>query len=236
MKLTGRKEMKKLLNKTRNYFIITMFLTFILSVCSPPESELRKNIKSLSSENHETREQAAKKIGELKDPKAVEPLIKALNDKDSGVRRTATIALGKIGDAKAVEPLINRLYDEDSEVVKAALHALANIGIPSIEPLARLLRTATTKVRILAATGLGSIGSGRAVDPLIAASRDSDSKVRKAVVIALSKINDSRAVEAIANMMNDEDSDVANTAAQGLRGSERQGLNRARRLVRNFGF
>jgi HEAT repeat protein len=213
MKLTELKEMKKLLNKTRNYFIIAIFLTFILLACSPTESELRINIKNLSSENHETCEQAAKKLGELKDLKAVDPLIKALNDEDYGVRKAAAIALGKIGDAKAIDPLINCLYDSNSDVVKAALHALVNIGIPAIEPLARLLRTSTTEIRVMAATGLGLIGSSRAVEPLISASRDSEAKVRKAVVIALSKINDSRAVEAIANMMNDKDSDVANAAA-----------------------
>lgn len=213
-----------------------MFLTFILSVCSSSESELQRNVKNLASENYEARVKAAKKLGELEDLKAVDPLIKALNDGDSDVRKTAANALGKIGDAKAIEPLINRLYDEESEVSKAALHALVNIGIPSIEPLARLLRTATGQIKILAATGLGSIGSSRAIDPLIAASRDSEPKVRKAVVIALSKIKDSRAVEAIANMMNDRDPDVANTATHGLGSSERQDLNRARRLVRNYGF
>lgn len=228
--------MKKLLNKTKTNLIITLFFTFILSACSSTESVLQKNIKNLTSENYETRVQAAKKLGELKDPKAVDPLVKALNDDDSDVRKAVANALGKIGDAKAIEPLINRLYDEDSEVVKAALRALVNIGIPSIEPLARLLRTATAQIRILAATGLGSIGTSRAVDRLIQASRDSEPKVRKAVVIALSKIKDSRATEAIAKMTNDEDPDVTNSASQGLGGSERQDLNRARRLIRNYGF
>jgi HEAT repeat protein len=228
--------MKKLLNKTRTNLIITMFFTFILSACSSAKSELQRNLKNLTSENLETRLQAAKKLGELKDLKAVDPLVKALNDEDANVRKAVANALGKIGDAKAIEPLINRLYDEDSEVVKSTLHALINIGIPSIEPLARLLRTANTQIRILAATGLGSIGSSRAVDPLIAATRDSEPKVRKAVVIALGKFNDSRAVEAIANMMNDEDPGVVNAAAQASRGSEKQALNRARRLIRNYGF
>jgi HEAT repeat protein len=228
--------MKKLLNKKSAPLIFIMFFVFILSACSSTESELRKNIKNLTSEDIETRVQAAKKLGESKDPKAVDPLVKALNDEDSDVRKAVANALGKIGDARSVEPLINRLYDEDSEVVKAALRALVNIGIPSIEPLARLLRTATTQIRILAATGLGSIGTSRVIDPLIAATHDSDPEIRRAVVIALSRIKDSRATEAIAKMTNDEDPNVANSASQGIGGSERQDLHRARRLIRNYGF
>jgi HEAT repeat protein len=46
-------------------------------------------------------------LGELEDPRAVEPLITALKyDNGTGVRSTATNALGKIGDTRAVEPLI----------------------------------------------------------------------------------------------------------------------------------
>ncbi len=229
--------MKKLLIQTiSNSFYLIYFLFFIFLTCSSPESKLQKNIKDLGSIDYEVREKAAKNLGETKDPKAVEPLIKALNDEDYGVRKTAAIALGKIGDAKAVEPLINLFYDKESIVIKAALAALTKIGEPSIEPLARILRTGSTRLKMIAADGLGSIGGSRATDALINASRDSEPKVRKAVILALVKINDSRSFEAISNMMNDEDSDVANTAAQSLRRSETEGLKQVRRLIRNRGF
>lgn len=213
-----------------------MLPSLFFLMCASPQSELEKNIKNLESKDYEVREQAAKRLGTLKNPKAVNPLIKVLNDEDYGVRKVAAIALGRIGDAKAIEPLMNLLYDKEPVVVKAALKALVNIGELSLEPLAGLLRTGSTKMKIIAIDGLGSIGGKQATDALIAASSNSNPKIRKAIVLALAKINDARSVEAISNMMNDEDSEVANAAAQALHRSGSQGLGQVRRLLRTRGF
>ncbi|MEO0094244.1 MAG: HEAT repeat domain-containing protein [candidate division WOR-3 bacterium] len=211
-------------------------LTFgILLVCSKPESTLERNIKNLKSEDSVARKKAAKALGELRDPKAVDPLIDALKDVDYDVRKTAIIALGKIGNHKAIKPLVDRLGDEDG-IANAALNALINIGSSSVEPLLSLLQTGTSRQKVIAAKGLGAIGGRRATDGLIAGLKDSDPNVRKAVILALAKINTAQAIEAIANMMNDENSDVANTAAQALRGSGNEGLRQVRRLLRARGF
>ncbi|MHC1588990.1 MAG: HEAT repeat domain-containing protein, partial [Methermicoccaceae archaeon] len=44
---------------------------------------------------------AAESLGEIKDPRAVDPLIRALRDEDSGVRWSAAAALGEIKDPRA---------------------------------------------------------------------------------------------------------------------------------------
>ena len=49
---------------------------------------------------------AARALGEINDPKAVDPLIAALKDKKPEVRGTAAVALGEIGDKKATMPLV----------------------------------------------------------------------------------------------------------------------------------
>lgn len=51
------------------------------------------------------RMEAAIKLGQIKDPIAVEPLINALSDNNTNVRIQAALALGQIGDEKALEPL-----------------------------------------------------------------------------------------------------------------------------------
>ena len=59
-------------------------------------------IQQLEDENPHTRMQAADALGQIKDVRAIEPLIAALKDKDSLVRERAADALGQIKGARAV--------------------------------------------------------------------------------------------------------------------------------------
>lgn len=93
--------------------------------------------------------EASTALREIKDPRAVEPLIRALKDKDNDIRETVVYALGEIKDARAVEPLTHALKDEDS------------------------------RVRSSAAVALGKIKDARAVELLIAASQDTDKEARE---------------------------------------------------------
>ena len=51
---------------------------------------------------------AAWALGQLKDPRAYDPLIAGLQDQNEDVRAFAFEALGKLKDPRAVEPLIAR--------------------------------------------------------------------------------------------------------------------------------
>jgi len=66
-------------------------------------------------------------VGQVKEIRAVEPLIAKLDDEDKDVRRAACNALGEIKDVRAVELLIAKLDDEDKGVRQQALRALAKI-------------------------------------------------------------------------------------------------------------
>lgn len=93
-------------------------------------------IKALKYDDPKVRYDAAKALGELGDPRAVEPLIFALADKSSdiwiadissSVLGAVAEALGKIGNPRAVEPLISALrYSED--VRAKAAEALDKLG------------------------------------------------------------------------------------------------------------
>jgi HEAT repeat protein len=97
-------------------------------------------------------------LGEIKDVRAVEPLIAKLDDEDKDVRSAACDALRKIKDVRAVEPLIAKLDDEDKDVKQAACYAL------------------------------GETKDVRAVEPLIAKLDDEDKGVRQQALGALVKI------------------------------------------------
>ena len=84
-------------------------------------------IEQLKSEDVKTRENAAKRLYDIKDKKAVPALCKALKDRDADVRFCAGMALGNIGDASAVPALIGALKDEDWYVRDRAARVLGKI-------------------------------------------------------------------------------------------------------------
>jgi hypothetical protein len=67
---------------------------------------------ALQDEDAENRAEAARLLGRLEDPRAVDGLINALEDGASIVRAPAAVALGKIGEARAL-PALQRLIQDD---------------------------------------------------------------------------------------------------------------------------
>ena len=94
-------------------------------------------VLALKHSDRDVRTKAAWSLGELKDPRAVEPLIAALNDMDGqDVRTKAAWSLGELKDPRAVEPLIAALNDMDVHVIWEATEALGKIGDSrAVEPL-----------------------------------------------------------------------------------------------------
>lgn len=120
-------------------------------------------ISALKDKDSGTRCKAAaaleeKRLGEIGDTRAVEPLIQLLKDRDRDVRLVAARVLGGMRDTRVVEPLIQVLKDEDRGV------------------------------RMSAARALGRIGDKRAVEPLTNALEDEDSLVQDAARDALEQI------------------------------------------------
>jgi HEAT repeat protein len=57
------------------------------------------------------RQSAIQALGQIEDPRAVDPVIDALNDTDQNVRVAAIRSLGKMRNPRVVEPLIAALRD-----------------------------------------------------------------------------------------------------------------------------
>ncbi|NLM03388.1 MAG: HEAT repeat domain-containing protein, partial [Methanothermobacter wolfeii] len=93
------------------------------------EEDVELIIKALEDKHDDVRWKAAKKLGEMGDKGAAEPLIKALEDEDVFfVKGRIALALGRIGDKRAVESLIRTLKHEDEDVRGKAALALGRIG------------------------------------------------------------------------------------------------------------
>jgi len=189
------------------------------------------------------RESAAKKLGEIGDARAVEPLIAALHDKHESVRRAAAWALGQMQEkaAPAVPYLIDMLGDASPILGSGFLQlldltravpermrglmdfpgievpaALVKIGEPAVKPLITALEHRDANVRASAAWVLGTLNDSRAVEPVIGALGDNDPAVRAAGAVALGQLNDRRAVEPLIGALRDRDMTARRAAATAL--------------------
>lgn len=153
--------------------------SFLFAVGNSEAGDADRVINQLRSRTPAVREEAARKLGDLKDPSAVEPLVLILKkDKDSRVRWSA----------------------ED---------ALVNIGGPAVEPLIKMLKDDSWRVRRRAVRTLGKIKEPRAIEPLVALMKaDEDCYVRKCAARAIGEINDSRVSEILIPALKNKDWEV----------------------------
>ncbi|HMA36537.1 MAG TPA: HEAT repeat domain-containing protein [Chloroflexia bacterium] len=129
--------------------------------------ELIDQLATGEAGDDDTRAEAAFALGQIGDPRAVEPLIAALRDEDTVVRTEAAAALGALGDRRAVEPLIRALYDTQWEVRSNAALSLGALG--DHRAFAHLLTTlydANEEVRFWTARALGDLGDPAALPAL----------------------------------------------------------------------
>ncbi len=181
-------------------------------------SELERHIKDLQDPNSTIRSNAAGSLFELRDPRAVVPLIEALNDPDPEVRANVASALGWIGDERAVEPLIEKLNDEDGVVRGIAAVSLGALGDHrAVGPLIQALDDEDPIVRINAAVSLGMyLKDPSSVELLIQALEDPDGFTRSRVAFALGELGDPRAIGPLTEALDDEEKDVREEAALAL--------------------
>jgi HEAT repeat protein len=170
-------------------------------------------IDGLASWSRDTRLGIIEALGEIKNPRAVDPLTRLLKDRNSEIRWEAALALGEIGDPRAIQPLTEALRDRSRYVRYGASAALEKLGwIPSSreeyafllngrqqwETLATMGEAATgplsisstdlePSVRIRAVKTLGEVGGDKAIPALYKALRDGDGQVRWEAVLAAPK-------------------------------------------------
>lgn len=94
-----------------------------------PRSDLpvKVLIQQLHSSDWTGRCDAARLLGQSRDPRAVDALLPDLDDPDWRVRRNAAQALGVLRDPRAVEPLVTALKDRVMTVRQRAIVALGRI-------------------------------------------------------------------------------------------------------------
>lgn len=149
------------------------------------DKDVKGLIKALHYKDPWIAEKAAKALGPLKDPRAVEPLIEALSILP--VRFGAIGALGIIGDPRAVDPLMKIFLENESNGITVGW-ALGRLGPTAVEGLIKALGSEHVEVRRRAAEALGEIGDPRAIPALTEAASDEDMSTHFSAMNALKKV------------------------------------------------
>ena len=161
------------------------------------------------------RKDAMAALGEIGDPRGVEPLIAALADEQTG--RAAIGALGQIGDPRAVEPLIVILSREHQSALSRGCDAAQALGEIGDSRAVGPLIAAAHDVGAMGACSeaLGKLGDS-AVEPLISALKDGNATATIAVAMALGAIGDARAVAPLIAVLTDAGKDRQSRRAAGV--------------------
>ena len=149
-----------------------------------------EQIAALKDEDWAIREEAATRLGTLRDPRAVVPLVSVLRDGDRAVRDAAIGALLAIGEP-AVTTLGACLSDPTLTVQELASSVLATIADARVlTPLMAALASPDWIVRMHAAKALGRIRDPEAVGLLIPLLQDKVKAVREETSTALAAIGE----------------------------------------------
>jgi hypothetical protein len=152
--------------------IVLIFL--LLAFFSESSIALSDTLQKLKSRDPVIRMEAARALGEAKDPVAISVLVTTLKK------------------------------DRDGDVRAAAEDALVNIGAPALNSLKPLLEDQSWRVRRRGVRTIGRIKDAAAIDSLIQAIRtDDDCYVKKFAARSLGEIKDDRAVEYLCKGLNE---------------------------------
>jgi HEAT repeat protein len=146
-------------------------------------------IRQLSDQNPNLRARSAESLGNMGDPRAVEPLLLLIDDPVSDVVWVALRSLGTLRDPRAFEPLIRCIDNPDRWIRQGAAWALGELGDPRAgSVIIPLLVDKKKGVRQSAAEALGKIGDIRYQEYLEPLLKDDDLEVRHAAREALKKL------------------------------------------------
>jgi HEAT repeat protein len=154
------------------------------------DDPVTEQIAALRDDDWAIREEAATRLGHLKDARAVDPLVSTLWDRDRSVRDAAVGALTSIG-APAVVAVGTCLSDPELSVQEAASAILASLADERVlDPLLGALQSQDWIVRMHAVRAVGRIKNPRSIPSLLPLLQDHVKAVREEASSALVSIGE----------------------------------------------
>jgi HEAT repeat protein len=142
-------------------------VSMVLSKIGPASVDAA--IAALRHRSAHVRQGSAWTLGQLRNGRAVRPLLAAVaKETDADVRVAAAWALGELEDPSAIDALTKMLEaDPDRRARRGAAQALGKVGdVRAMEPLLGALEDGDAGVRAMSAAALGAVGNARAIPPL----------------------------------------------------------------------
>lgn len=141
-----------------------------------PNQSAEDYLAALNDPDHRARLRAIAALQQLREERAVAPLIVLLAaDENARVRAAAAQTLGKRGDPRAIYPLIAALSDAADDVREHAVVALERLGDPrAASAIFPLINDPSASVRYDATRAAAKLGGAGAIEPLMRALRDPD--------------------------------------------------------------
>jgi len=168
----------------------------------------------LSDENPQVRINAIYSLGEIKDSRAIEPLLRILKEDEDILSDASRSALSKMGSS-TIDLFIELLHDENPRIRIKAIDGLTYIDDERVvEPIISALQD--EKVCLHAIEALGKLKDARAVEPLLEFLADDDCFTRESVIEALGEIKDERAIDPLIQMLKDPRYEVTNATILAL--------------------
>jgi HEAT repeat protein len=183
-------------------------------------------LAALEDEARQVRTAAARSLGKLQEPTAVEPLLAAVAAR-AVPRAVVGWSLLRIGPPAV--PALRLLLTADDPVRRAgALRVLGLLGdAADAEAVAARLRDTSAEVRAAAAHALGRLGGSQSFPDLLAALDDRVPSVRAAAATALGRIRDRRALDALLEHAGSDRFEVAHAAARAAAAIDLEAARRA---------
>lgn len=133
------------------------------------DDAVTRAIASLKGKDAKIRTQAAQRLSQACDSRAVEPLIELLRDEDPLIRIAAVEALGKLGASEAVVYLVDLIFDNDWRVRMSLISTMASFKI--------------FKARNAVLNGIANPGGVEVTD-------ENDLRVRCAAILTVNQLQD----------------------------------------------
>jgi HEAT repeat protein len=166
-------------------------------------------IACLADQDPDVRKATTDALGDLNDPRAIEPLIACLTSDYTEVSQATIAALGKLDHAQVGERLVSHLHNKDTTPAMAAavIEALGGLHYPpAVKALLPCLASETDEISNGAVDALSQIGAP-AVEPLIESLKDPKAQIRERAAEALGRIGDARALAPLIACLKNPDTD-----------------------------
>ncbi len=170
--------------------------------------EVERLIEDVHSNDPERALPAMNRLSDIKDPKALGPLVYLLLASDKmEVRRDAVWALGKIGTPEALLPIVDLIGEEkDMDVLAKMIWVVGKLGdeamLSFIEPL---LNNESPRVRSDAVEALERLGGEKVVDRLTPFLQDDHHRVKTTTCMVLAKYGGLRMITILKEMLLEEE-------------------------------